>query len=99
MHIFHLTILLISACRKKKLKDGVCVICKGQIGQQTCRARIRLEELNETVTIFENHVSLLFQVNDFTTEDKFLNDLLAKLPLKFRGKVSGGRLFNISVRD
>jgi 6-pyruvoyl-tetrahydropterin synthase len=53
---------IISACHKKKLVDGICPTCQGDMHTWTYKAKVCItgEDLSKEVVLFQNNLEKLF---------------------------------------
>ena len=88
---------LTSGCHKKKLTDGVCPTCQGDVSVWTYRAKVSASrnEEDKDVTLFEGDLTKLFGKFDKQSDDDILMKMITKLPVSFTAKNIGTKLYNI----
>ena len=95
--IMALLFYIFTACRKKKLVQGVCPTCQGSDSVWTYRAKVSVVRLNfsKDTTLFEGDLKKLFGQLPKETDEDLLFTMVEMLPISFMAKFAGSNFYNI----
>ena len=81
------------------MHDGKCPKCKGKEFVPTFRIRVCINdgEKDHTITLFEEDSCTLFGALQISTQEKLIEECVAKLPIHFKAKLHNNTLYEIST--